>query len=145
MRDRIIRGRFLDALKLVTTMREKYPEAKDWADHLLQLIDATMSDQELTESDILESSIQLDELVSLECDPAEGFVLSRVSGSYSVGEILKQLPGSRLTNRVIIHNLLRRGLVKARSATSVRRYRHEREDGSVFLAALSATEPRRPR
>ncbi len=132
VRDCIIRGRFLDAYKLVTSMREKYPPAKDWAEHMLRLIDATMSDQELSESDILESSFELDDLYNLNCDPAEGFVLSRVSGAYTVGEILNQLPGSPLANRVIIHNLLRRGLVKARSATSVRRFRDEPFDESAL-------------
>jgi hypothetical protein len=130
VRDNIIRGRFLDALKLVNSMREKYAPAGQWADHMVQLIESTMEENAFSGSDILEGAFELDELVNLDCDPAEGFVLSRVNGRYTVDDILRQLPGSPLTNRIIIHNLLRRGLVRARSATSVRRFRDEIIDDS---------------
>jgi hypothetical protein len=132
VRDRIVRGRFLDALKLVTAQRDKNPLAREWADHMVQLIEATITDEPIDGSDILDSTVELAELVNLECDPAEGFVLSRVNGAYTLDEILNQLPGSPLTNRVIVHNLLRRGLVRTRQATSVRRFRDEPIDGSVL-------------
>ncbi len=69
-----------------------------------------------------ERPFELDDLIKLDCDPAEGFVLSRITGKYTIEEVLNLLPGSDLNNRVIIHNLIRRGLVKHREFTSVRRF-----------------------
>lgn len=122
---RLERGRFLDALKLVNVAEEKYapdPAVKTWALSMLGRIEQTLDDEAIKRSDILELGIQLDDLVNLDCDPAEGFVLSRITGVYTIEEVLKQLPGSDLNNRVIVHNLIRRGLIKPREATSVKRF-----------------------
>ncbi len=120
------RGRFLDALKLVNVAQEKYvaePAITTWASSMLQHIQQTLEAEQINASHILELGIELNDLVNLECDPAEGFVLSRISGIYTIEEVLSQLPGSDLNNRVIVHNLIRRGLVKIRESTSVKRFR----------------------
>jgi len=132
VRDLVDRGRLLDALKLVNSVREKSDRAQGWSDGMFHLLESTMAETQVADADILETAVELADLVNLECDPAEGFVLSRVNGAYSMEDILKQLPGSALNNRIIIHNLLRRGLVKARSATSVRVFRDEPFDSSVL-------------
>ncbi|MEN8165306.1 MAG: hypothetical protein ABFS37_14340, partial [Acidobacteriota bacterium] len=122
---RLGRGRFLDSLKLVNEALEKYePDqaVQTWASEMFSRIDHALNDEAIEESDILELGIELNDLVNLDCDPAEGFVLSRITGIYTVKEVLRQLPGSDLNNRVIIHNLIRRGLVKPREATSVKRF-----------------------
>ncbi len=122
---RLDRGRFLDALRLVTLAQEKYtpdPAVKPWASAMLSRIQQTLENEGINGSDILELGIELDDLIKLDCDPAEGFVLSRITGKYTIEEVLNLLPGSDLNNRVIIHNLIRRGLVKHREFTSVRRF-----------------------
>ncbi|MCD4748361.1 MAG: DUF4388 domain-containing protein [Thermoanaerobaculales bacterium] len=121
--DRIGRGRFLDALKLINGSVEKLgksPGHSLWTKEMFSFLETALAASDISESDLLEANIDLDELLNLECDPAEGFVLSRINGSYSLGDILKQLPGSDLNNRIIIHNLIRRNLVKVRQATAVR-------------------------
>lgn len=119
------RGRFLSALKLINEEQENYPADQaflNWVSEMFKQIEQALNEEKLGETDFLELGIELDDLVKLDCDPAEGFVLSRITGLYTVEQVLRQLPGSRLNNRVIIHNLIRRGLIKPREATSVRRF-----------------------
>jgi len=124
--DRLRRGRFLDALQLLKALRDKHAERTQ----ALSVVAATtrqlerlLDQEQYGGAAILEPAITFDELMNLDCDPAEGFVLSRINGRYSMEEVLSQLPGSRLTNRVLVHNLFRRGMVKMRDNTAVKRYR----------------------
>jgi hypothetical protein len=39
-------------------------------------------------------------------------LLSRINGSYSLGEILKMIPGSTLENRLLVNALMQRGVVR---------------------------------
>jgi hypothetical protein len=140
--DRLERGRFLDALKMITAIADKFskhPEALEMVERKKGEIEAMLDEEPINLTGILEPSVKLDELVNLDCDPAEGFVLSRINGFYSLQEVLNQLPGSRLQNRVIVHNLLRRGLIKVREVTAVKPYRgspqvlyHETIDDDPF-------------
>ncbi len=122
---RLERGRFLDAVRLINEAQETFaPESavQTWASSMFSQIEQALNDEKIEGSDILEIRIELDDLVKLDCDPAEGFVLSRITGVYTIDEVLNLLPGSNLINRVIIHNLIRRGLIKPREATSVKRF-----------------------
>ncbi len=135
--DRVSRGRLLDALHLLTSLGDKYgefPEAIDAARSLEERIAEVLDGSPLGATVILEPAARLDELVNLNCAPAEGFVLSRINGFYAVEEVLAQLPGPTLHNRVILHNLLRRGLIKVRESTAVSRFhsRDEPFDSSVL-------------
>jgi len=123
--DRINRGRSLEALRMISETRDRHPDRRAalvWADRMTRKLEAYLDKNSAQPSDILEPALMLDDLINLECAPEEGFVLSRITGFYSSEQILKQLPGSELSNRAIIHNLFRRGLVKIRKATSVRRF-----------------------
>ena len=120
--DRIKRNRLLDALKMINKIRRKYSgdeHAQAYVAKIKEDLNQYLDHLKIDGSGILESSVKLDELVNLDCEPAEGFILSRINGIYSVGEVLKQLPGSMLHNRVIIQNLLRRGLIKIREQTGL--------------------------
>lgn len=122
----IDRGRTLDALRMITDTRDRHPDrsaALVWADALTRNLELYLDENSAQSSDILEPALKVDDLVNLECAPEEGFILSRITGFYTLDQILKQLPGSELTNRAIMHNLIRRGLVKTRTATSIRRFR----------------------
>ena len=61
---------------------------------------------------MLELAIPSSELTSLSCSPQEGFLLSRIDGSYSLGEILKTIPGSELENKLLVNAPLERGVVR---------------------------------
>ena len=129
--DRISRGRTLSALKMITEARNRHPDrsaALLWADQLSRTLENWLDENSVGESDIIEPALKVDDLVNLECAPEEGFILSRITGFYTLAQILQQLPGSELSNRSIVHNLLRRGLIKIRKATSVRRFRSPEEE-----------------
>lgn len=126
IRSRLERGRYLEALRQVSEVlkhNEDNATAREWGDRILDAIATALDREGIDRSDILEPSFLVTDLVNLECEPAEGFVLSRVTGTYSYDEVLRQLPGAELNNRVIIHSLIRRGLVKSRAATSIRRFK----------------------
>lgn len=127
---RLERGRFLDALKLIHETLEEHGRdqaIEAWATSMSERIELALDEENLSKSDTLELGSQLDDLVNLDCDPAEGFVLSRITGLYTIEEVLRQLPGSELNNRIILHNLIRRGLVKVQGAISVKRFQRQAE------------------
>ncbi len=120
------RGRLLDALRAIERLEEELPPEPGGvpASHTLRRrLEEELDRSPLAAAVVLEPALGDDKLLRLDCDPAAGFVLSRVTGRYSTEEVLRQLPGSRLGNRVLLHDLLRRKLVKVRDATSVSRYR----------------------
>jgi len=126
IRDRMERDRLLDALRLLSALVEQYggePQLVAAAMRLEGEIEQRLDARAFEPTATLELAVDLRELVKLECDPAEGFVLSRITGRYTVQEVLSQLPGSPLQNRVILQNLLRRGLIRTRQATGMARYR----------------------
>jgi len=121
--DALQRDRLLDALELVTSLRERHGDstkAAELAAEVEYTIEEKLDNSPLSTHIVLEATVGLDELMNLDCAPAEGFVLSRINASYTVAEVLAQLPGSTLRNRLILHNLLRRGLVKVREITGVK-------------------------
>jgi hypothetical protein len=121
--DMIERERLLDALEKIGALREKFAEIPDVIEFAAEVeyqLDQKLNQGPITDKTVLEPTVGLDELMNLDCAPAEGFVLSRVNGFYTVHDVLKQLPGSDLRNRIILHNLMRRGLVKPRVFTGVR-------------------------
>lgn len=120
--EKISLGRLFAAYNLVTTMREKFeehPPALEAADGLEQKICGAIEEGEIATTAVLESNVGPSELMNLNVAPAEGFVLSRINGTYTVQEVLSQLPGAELLNWVIVHNLVRRGLVQAREITTM--------------------------
>lgn len=133
--DLIERDRLLDAYHQLVALREKYGENRE-ALRVFAAVEsrivAGLDSSAITGRVILEPSVRLDELLSLDCAPAEGFVLSRINGFYSVQEILSQLPGGDLQNRIILHNLLRRGLLKVREVRTVRRWRDRALEDEPF-------------
>jgi hypothetical protein len=136
------RGRLLDALRLVDALEEEpgdRTEAAAVAAELRARLEAELDRGPLGRPGVLEPALEPDKLIRIDCEPAEGFVLSRVTGLYTIEEVLSQLPGSRLENRVLLQDLLRRGLVKLRDSIAIRRYRQwspipaDLDDGSLEL------------
>lgn len=141
--DLVSRGRLLDGLKTLTTLEDKHrdDDARQVLEELRRRLGDQLEEDRLQPHRVLEPAATPDELVHLNCDPAEGFVLSRVNGRYTVEEVLSQLPGTDLHNRVILHNLLRRGLIKVRDAVSVRRYRGRSPDEPYLELSEIDDEP----
>jgi hypothetical protein len=108
-------GDLLSAYQRLREIREKYSdqrEVKEKADAVLRKIEAEVKKLDLTESAVLELAIPNSELTSLHCSPQEGFLLSRINGAYSLGEILKMIPGSDIENRLLLHAFMERGVVR---------------------------------
>ena len=142
--DRLARGRLLDALRIVTDLEDRYggePRALKTLAAIKGRLAATLADDRMSLDAVLESTVGVAELMRLECDPAEGFVLSRINGMYTLREVLSQLPGSPLHNRVVLHNLIRRGLVKARDTTQVQRYRAGRAPADYLQVSDDEDDP----
>jgi hypothetical protein len=73
-----------------------------------------LDDLSLENSTILELAIPVSQLTSLSCSPEEGFMLSRINGIYSFGEILQMLPGSDVEHRLMVHALMQREVVRVK-------------------------------
>jgi hypothetical protein len=108
-------GDLLAALRRLGEIREKYtsePDVTKHADAVLKKLEVAAQELKLTSSAVLELAIPTTELTSLTCSPQEGFLLSRINGAYSLGEILKMIPGSELENRLLVNHLMQRGVVR---------------------------------
>jgi hypothetical protein len=118
-------GDTLDAYRKVAEVRERYaevPAALEAADALEQEIATETDKLQLPPSTVLELALAPKDIVQLKCAPEEGFALSRINGIYTVAQILALLPGVRLHNLLIIHNLLQRGVIKLRESQEVVRH-----------------------
>jgi hypothetical protein len=69
----------------------------------------------LSQNAVLELAVSVSELQMQSFSPQEGFLLSRINGIYTLGEILAMVPGSALENRVMIANLHDRGIVNLKA------------------------------
>jgi len=128
-RDRILQaensmalGDTLDAYRKVVELRERYPNvtaANEAAEALEQEIAREADKLQIPPSTVLELALAPKDIVQLKCAPEEGFVLSRINGMYTVAQILALVPGARLYNQLIIHNLLQRGVIKLRESQQV--------------------------
>jgi hypothetical protein len=108
-------GDLLGAYRRLDEIREKYANQREVAELLTSIqrrIEKAVEELRLTESAVLELAIPSSELTELSCSPQEGFLLSRINGSYSLGEILKMIPGSDLENRLLVNALIERGVVR---------------------------------
>ena len=108
-------GDLLAAYQRLGEIREKYAdqrEVTELATIVQGKIEAAVNKLNLTESAVLELAIPTSELTSLQCSPQEGFLLSRINGAYSLGEILKMIPGSDIENRLLLHAFMERGVVR---------------------------------
>ncbi len=108
-------GNLLAAFRRLGEIREKYgndSEAKQQVESVQRKIADAVSTLNLNDSAVLKLAIPPSEITSLTCSPQEGFLLSRINGSYSLGEILKVVPGSNLENKLLVNNLVQRGVVR---------------------------------
>ncbi len=108
-------GDLLAAYSRLGEIRDKYSDQREVAKQtnaVQRKIEDAAAKLHLTDSAVLELAILPSDLTSLECSPQEGFLLSRINGSYSLGEILNMIPGSTLENRLLVNALMQRGVVR---------------------------------
>ena len=118
-------GDFYEAYKQLCAVRDKLgsnPEVAEATRALEARIELEFAKTELSGDVILELALTLQEIAYLNCAPEEGFVLSRINGMYTLPRILPQLPGPKLKNQLIIHNLMQRGIVKVQESRAVARH-----------------------
>jgi hypothetical protein len=128
-RDRVLQaensmalGDTLDAYRKVVELRERHPTvsaAIEAAEALEQEIAREADKLQLPPSTVLELALAPKDIVQLKCAPEEGFVLSRINGMYTVAQVLTLVPGAKLYNQLILHNLLQRGVIKLRESQEV--------------------------
>jgi len=108
-------GDVLAAYQRLAEIRDKYAGHRGVKEHAgeVQLkIEEAVTSLDMADSAVLELAIPSSELTSLTCSPQEGFLLSRINGAYCLGEILKMIPGSELENKLLLHGLLTRGVLR---------------------------------
>jgi hypothetical protein len=135
-RDRILQaenslalGDTLEAYRTIIEVRDRYPTVRAAlaaANALEQRIAQELAEVKIPPATVLELAMAPADIVQLRCAPEEGFVLSRINGIYTVAQILAQLPGAKLHNEVIIHNLLQRGVVMLRESQGMVRHPGDR-------------------
>lgn len=108
-------GDLLAAYRRSVEVGEKFAgnrEAEEALRHLQHRIDQALDQRRLSDGTVLELAIPVGQLTTLSCSPQEGFLLSRVNGAYTLGEILKTMPGSALENQLIIDSFVRRNILR---------------------------------
>ena len=96
-------------------IREKYGshrEVGELATGLESTIRNVVDSLDLDDSVVLKLAIPPEELTKVHCTTEEGFLLSRINGTYKLGEILAMVPGNSLDKRVMVASLVRREVVK---------------------------------
>lgn len=114
-------GDVLAAYQRLSEIRDKYSDHNGVGEHATQVelkIEEAVTGLNLADSAVLELAIPSSELTSLSCSPQEGFLLSRINGAYSLGEILQMIPGSELENKLLLYDLLERGVLRHGGASA---------------------------
>ncbi len=116
-------GDLLGAYRGLRRVRQKYPDhgtllqkTSSLEDRLHEAVDALDLDDRL----VLELAPDAGDLKELECGPEEGFLLSRVNGIYTLGEILKLLPGTTTEGRLMVDALIERGVLRVKESSAKR-------------------------
>ncbi|NOZ78938.1 MAG: DUF4388 domain-containing protein [Acidobacteria bacterium] len=112
--DELAQGDLLEAYESLQNLRKKYQdhrEIQQLATALENRIQVALGDRKLNETAILELALPVGEVTKMPFSPLEGFVLSRVNGQYTVGEILTLLPCPALHGKILLDSLIRAGVL----------------------------------
>jgi hypothetical protein len=108
-------GDLVAGYERLSAIRSKYAKRREVSEQIAsleQMIGARLDQRKLSLEAVLELTVGPAELTRQSFSPQEGFLLSRINGVYTLGEILKMIPGSELENRVMVDNLLQRDVVR---------------------------------
>lgn len=115
----IAEGDLKGANRRIVELREKYSGHREVEEHtagLQRTIDRKMDELDLPDDVVLEVAVPFEKLTSLSCSPQEGFLLSRINGSYRLGEVMTMVPYSTVEVRLMVDSLVRRRILRARPA-----------------------------
>lgn len=110
-------GRLTEAYQLLAELEEKIDgnrKAQETVDVVRTRIEDRIVESGCGDEAVLELAVPVETLTELSCSREEGFLLSRINGVYSVGQILKQLPGAALAHRVAMHSLVGQGILRSK-------------------------------
>jgi hypothetical protein len=108
-------GDLLGCFQQVKELRDKYPDHRDVQEHASGIeskLKEELDRAAIQPSAVPELAIGMQELTKLDCGPLEGFVLSRVNGMYTIGQIMQTLPGSEVENLLIFRKLIEREVIR---------------------------------
>jgi hypothetical protein len=108
-------GELLKGYQRIVSLREKYSDKRAVSEHISVVerkIGSKLDGLNLFDASVPELVIPASQLTNEEFSPQEGFLLSRINGVYTLGEILKTVPGSALENRLMLDQLIRREIVR---------------------------------
>ena len=108
-------GELMKGYRRLTKLRESYSDLRavsEQAALLERKISKELEDRNLHDAAVPRLAVPPTQLTHQSFTPQEGFLLSRINGVYTLGEILKVLPGSDLENRLMLNELINRSIVK---------------------------------
>ncbi len=111
----MVGGELFEAYQVLESLRTKTDGNREALDHVAAFeveIEKELGKAGIDDQSVLELAIPAEALTELPCSREEGFLLSRINGTYTVEQILTMLPGLPLEQRLVIHTLLNRGVVR---------------------------------
>lgn len=118
-------GSLLEAYEICRKVRLRFggePKAMEAVGGVEARIENDMRMGPIRGDVIVEHALSVEQIMNLNCAPEEGFVLSRINGFFSLPQIMSQLPGDRMRNLLIMHNLLRRGIIRVQHTRGVSKF-----------------------
>ena len=118
------RGDLIAAQGKLEELVQRHGDKREVQEHvsgLRERIDTALEQLDLDDAAVPELAISVSELTRLSCSPQEGFLLSRVNGRYTLGEIIKVIPGTPTEIRLMVDSLMRREVLRIKPSTGLRR------------------------
>jgi hypothetical protein len=103
----------------LVALRDKYSNRREVSEQLVgleKMLSVQLDRRQLSDSAVLELAMTPAKLTEQSFSPQEGYLLSRINGVYSLGEILKMLPGSRLESRLMVDGLIQREVIRLKDS-----------------------------
>ena len=116
------RGDLLRAYESVRSLRSKYGSRREIQELTTALegrIRRAVEGRGPEDGVVLELAIPQARVQEMPFSPEEGFLLSRINGSYNLAEILNIFPGSGLEGRLLVDALLHRGVIRIKGRQDV--------------------------
>jgi hypothetical protein len=112
-------GDLAQGFERLTALRAKYSDRREVSEQfagLEKMIAYQLERKRLSERAIPELVMAPAELTEQSFSPQEAFLLSRINGVYTLGEIFKMVPGSELELRIMVDGLIQRQVVGLKGA-----------------------------
>jgi len=121
--DALATGDLLVCSQKMTEIKDKFSSQRDVQDHVIDMekrLRSRLEERDLDDGAVPELAIPLSELTTIQCSPEEGFLLSRINGSYTIGQICTMVPGNELGVRLMVDAMMRRKVIKLKGTRNLR-------------------------